>query len=118
MNVLMLIVCLRHMFYMKIRHVEKLLISHPLGILIKFEHNLQMWQQSQLECNTTTDNVINDPEMVASGNSISNKGSNSSEKSIHEMVNVYSILTNCTEGKLLVEYFKTNNELNDSIRGK
>jgi len=33
---------------MQVHHVEKLLLSYPLGIIIKFETSLKLWQKTLL----------------------------------------------------------------------
>lgn len=94
---------------MKPHHIEKLLADYPLGTVIKFEKHLNLWKKLNDDDNDqllkiTTD--LNTPKV----NTIINTDSG--------LIQVDHVLSNSSDGVLIVNYFKTHGELNDNIRGK
>ncbi|KAF0732238.1 Uncharacterized protein FWK35_00018846 [Aphis craccivora] len=72
---------------------EKLLSSFPYGIQLKFWNCLKTWQN--------TFNVDN---------------TNCSERQIADNIPDTSVLNDCSQGKLIVDYFKNHGKLNDACR--
>ncbi|KAL5236318.1 hypothetical protein ACI65C_003728 [Semiaphis heraclei] len=100
--------------YMKSEHVYKLLFKFPLGIIFKFEAELEKWQKTKntLKCclSTNTTNSIN-----ISINKSNTETLTKPQKSSHNL-RVDEVLTMSTQGSLILDYFKTHNKLNDGIR--
>lgn len=90
---------------MKSKHVDKLLSSYSLGTQIKFEYHLSTWQNTF----GTSRNKINVPEQSIT--------TDCNENSIKH-VDLHSVLNTTAEGKLVMDYYKQNDKLNDLIRGK
>ncbi|KAL5237603.1 hypothetical protein ACI65C_005013 [Semiaphis heraclei] len=103
--------------YIKPRHIDKLLSTQPLGILIKFENCVEPWQKS-----------LQDKPLIAIDNSLvsgvqnlqtslQNKPLSEIDRTLVSGVQVHTILANSTRGKLLLDYYEIHKELNDTIRG-
>lgn len=94
---------------MKPHHVEKLLANYPLGTVIKFEKNLSLWKKLNDKDNDQLPKItsnLNTPIV----NTVINTDS--------RLIQVDHVLSNSSDGVLIVNYFKTHGELNDNIRGK
>lgn len=103
--------------YIKPRHIDKLLSTQPLGILIKFENCVETWQKSLQDKSL----IVIDNSLVSGvqnlQTSLQNKPLSEIDRTLVSGVQVHTILANSTRGKLLLDYYKIHKELNDSIRG-
>lgn len=101
--------------YIKPRHIDKLLLNHPLGILIKFENHLETWQRSlQKKPTSQIDSaLVFEVQNLQTFEKLKPTNSNPKMYDVH----VHTILANSSKGKLLIDYYNTNLELNNTIRG-
>lgn len=94
------------MNYIKTDQILQLLSKYPLGVKIKFEHYVKQWQKNR----QLNPSVENKP-----------RKSISSSKSISTLYQVQhfsldEILNKNSQGALIINYYKTNNNLNESCR--
>lgn len=92
---------------METHHIEKLLANYLLGILIEFENNLSLWQQ-----------LHDDEQLPKIACNINMPTTNAAMNNNLHLIQVDHLLSNSLDGSLIVNYFKTHGELNDSIRRK
>lgn len=92
---------------MKPHHIEKWLANYLLGTLIEFENNLSLWQQ-----------LHDDEQLPKIACNINMLTTNAAMNNNLHLIQVDHLLSNSLDGSLIVNYFKTYGELNDSIKGK
>lgn len=90
--------------YMKPMHVEKLLKNYTLGVQLKFEKELTLWQQK-----VQTDPITILPEKDQQSKIL---------PAVESIVKVFNVVKDSPNGKLVLDYFKIYKKLNDSIRCK
>lgn len=101
---------------LKSRHVDKLLSTYPLGILVKFESELEKWKislnivdinkRTESAETSTLDTSMNKPNLEPSLKSFK----------LSQELKVDVILNSSTQGSLILDYYRQNNKLNDGIR--
>lgn len=95
---------------MQVHHIEKLLSAYPLGILIKFEASLKLWQKTLPEnSNSFTKNNSCDSSATLSALPLSIPRSNTS-------FCLETVLKNNSQCDYVIDYYGHNNCLNDSCR--
>lgn len=106
---------------MKPNHSKRLLINYALGTLIKFGQNLSVWQKSQ----STTKNQSYYREQLPTTSNLNTPASLETSDNSYPIqacqktvLQVDSVLSNSTDGLLIINYFKSHGEFNDNIRGK
>lgn len=97
-------------------HVNKLLSTYPLGIIVRFQHELVKWKKSlnSVDKNITTESIetsslhtpINEPNVQPP----------LKQFQLSHDLKVDEILNSSTQGSLILDYYKQNNKLNDGIR--
>lgn len=91
---------------MQVHHIEKLLSSYPLGILIKFEASLKLWQKTLPEnSNSFTKNNSCDTSATPSALPLS-----------IPIFCLENILEKNSQCDYVIDYYSQNNCLNDSCR--
>lgn len=80
--------------------MSKLVKEFPLGVQVTFRHNVERWQQNQV----TT--MMSSPQLVSSPKP------NSDKNNVLELVEILD----CTQGTMIMDYYKINKSLNDNIR--
>jgi len=95
---------------MQVHHIEKLLSSYPLGILIKFEASLKLWQKTLPEnLNSVTKNNSCDTLATLSALPLTIPRSNTS-------FCLETVLEKNSQCDYVIDYYSHNNCLNDSCR--
>ena len=78
---------------------------------LKFEKELITWQQLQEQTDPIT--ILSDPTTI-----LSEKDQQSKTLPVESIIKVFNIVKDSPNGKLVLDYFKSNKNLNDSIRYK
>lgn len=91
-------ISIKALYIMKADQVHELLKKYPMGIRLLFLYNLEIWQKSK-----ENDLMPNCP-------------STSSNPSNTQTVDLGEVLKGSNTGTMIIEFFKTNNKLNDGIR--
>lgn len=101
---------------LKTRHIDKLLSTYPLGILVKFESELEKWKSglNMVDIDKRTE-VAETSTLDISMNKANLEPPLKSFKLSKEL-NVDVILNSSTQGSLILDYYRQNNKLNDGIR--
>lgn len=86
--------------YMKPIHVEKLLKNYTLGVQLKFEKELIIWQQQQVQTDPTT--IL--PEKDQESKTL---------PAVKSIIKVFNVVKESPNGKLVLDYFKIYKKLND-----
>lgn len=98
------------------RHIDKLLSTYPLGILVKFESQLEKWKSGLniVDIDKRTE-LAETSTLDISMNKANSEPPLKSFKLSQEL-NVDVILNSSTQGSLILDYYRQNNKLNDGIR--
>lgn len=89
--------------YINKDEIAQLLSNYPLGIRIKFSYFIQKWQSSKRQNNESS---LSTPSFTSPCSSLESTIDFSIDK----------LLSNCTQGALIMNYYKSNNNLNESCR--
>lgn len=95
---------------MQVHHLDKLLSAYPLGILIKFEASLKLWQKSLPE-NSSENRSVNDSCGPSTSSIIYSKPPMSNTSFCLE-----TVLKENSQCAHVVDYYSLHNCLNDSCR--
>lgn len=102
---------------MQIHHVEKFLSLYPLGIQIKFEANLKLWQKTLHENSinnfhdsTTTTSLVSSPASSSSSFVLNSLPQSKTSFCLE------SVLIENSQCAYVIDYYSLHNCLNDSCR--
>lgn len=94
--------------YINSAQICQLLNKYPLGIRIKFGYYIKQWQSSKFEKSSS--------ELNLSTNTVKSSSSSLSESEPLHSFSLDDILTNNTQGSLILNFYKSNNNLNEMCR--
>lgn len=99
---------------MKFEHANELLSSFPIGTKVIFTHKLEEWQKNnQLPQNK---NSVVDSNILKNNDFTNIQTNNLMLQKQLINLDLSEILNSSTQGMMIINYFKSNKKLNDSIR--
>lgn len=87
--------------YISTDQISELLSKYPLGVKIKFNHYVKEWRKKR--------------QLQVPGSIITSPSVTSSYQQVLPF-SVYEVLNKSSQGALITNYYKTNNNLNESCR--